>query len=98
MGKPHEALRSISRPAVEDAKASRQRAVALLREKGVRLPTFAELAEPARVPAGHPRPRSPTSAPTMPIPLNLYRVHWFNDRSAHGPGRDCPCTSSCRRR
>ena len=34
---------------VEDAKV-RGRAVALLKDKGVRLPTFAELAEPARVP------------------------------------------------
>ena len=29
-------------------------------------------------------------------PLNLYRVHWFNDARPHGPSRRRPCTSSCR--
>ncbi len=38
-------------PAKVEDKAVRRRAIDLLREKGVRLPTFAELAEPHRVPA-----------------------------------------------
>ena len=43
------------------------------------------------------RAGSAGSAPTMPIPLNLYRVHWFNDRSGR-PRSPRPCTSSCPRR
>jgi len=62
---------------IEDA-GVRARAVALLRQKGVRLPTFAELAEPARIP---PDLRAGLAAigPDDPHPHNLYRVHWFND-------------------
>ena len=51
---------------VEDAKV-RGRAMALLKDKGVRLPTFAELAEPALDAEGHPRRARQASAPTMPI-------------------------------
>jgi cysteine synthase len=64
---------------VEDAKA-RGRAVALLKENGIRLPTFAELAEPARVPKDI-RAALAGVGPDDAHPLNLYRVHWFNDRS-----------------
>ena len=53
-------------------------AVAHLRDKGVRLPTFEELAEPARRPA---RIRAGLAKvdPDAPHPANLYRVNWFND-------------------
>ena len=71
---------------VEDAKV-RGRAVALLKEKGVRLPTFAELAEPARIPKDI-RAALAGVGPDDAHPLNLYRVHWFNDRSRTGPGGD----------
>jgi cysteine synthase len=62
---------------VEDAR-TRGRAIALLKAKGVRLPTFAELAEPALI------PKEICAAlgkigPDDAHPLNLYRVHWFND-------------------
>ena len=63
--------------AVEDAKV-RAGAVALLKDKGVRLPTFAELAEPARIPRDV-RDALARIGPDDAHPLNLYRVHWFND-------------------
>jgi cysteine synthase A len=58
--------------------ATRDRAVAHLRSAGVVLPTFAELADPARIPA------SVTDAlgqvgPDDADPRNLFRIHWFND-------------------
>jgi len=62
---------------VEDAKV-RAGAVALLKHKGVRLPTFAELAEPARI-AKDVRGAVAKVGPDDAHPLNLYRVHWFND-------------------
>jgi cysteine synthase len=44
------------------------------------LPTFAELADPTRIPAAT---RSALAAvdPDAPDPLNLFRVHWYNDAS-----------------
>jgi cysteine synthase len=62
---------------VEDSK-SRGRALALLKEHGVRLPTFAELAEPELVPRAI-RTALPKIGADEPHPLNLYRVNWFND-------------------
>ena len=63
--------------------AVRGRAVAHLGEKRVRLPTFAELADPRRI------PQQITSAlagigADDPEPINLYRVHWFNDIARSG--------------
>ena len=62
---------------VEDAKV-RAGAIALLKAKGVRLPTFAELAEPALIPQDV-RDAVAKVGPDDAHPLNLYRVHWFND-------------------
>ncbi len=46
---------------------------------------------PARRPAPRsrrdPARRSPASGPTRPHPLNLFRVHWYNDSSRTGPRR-----------
>ncbi|MEK7821208.1 MAG: pyridoxal-5'-phosphate-dependent protein subunit beta [Pseudomonadota bacterium] len=54
------------------------RTVARFKEAGVRLPTIAQLADPRKIPeairAGL-RGVDPDSA----HPLNLFRVHWFND-------------------
>ncbi len=44
------------------------------------LPTFAQLADPASVPAEL-RARLASVDPDAPDPLNLLRVHWFNDES-----------------
>jgi cysteine synthase len=70
-------------PLKVESEAVRRRAVDLLREKGVRLPTFAELAEPAR----HPKSMRAVLAkvgPDEPHPANLYRVTWFNDAERTG--------------
>jgi cysteine synthase A len=53
------------------------RAVELLRDSGVRLPTFAELADPQQLPASILR-RLATVDPDEPNPLNLFRAHWYN--------------------
>ncbi len=55
-----------------------ERTVARFREAGIVLPTFAELADPATIPA--PVQKSLASIdPDAAHPLNLFRVHWFND-------------------
>jgi len=60
-----------------------QRTVARFREAGIALPTFAQLADPGRVPAGiHARLRE--VGPDDPHPLNLFRVHWHNDAARTG--------------
>jgi cysteine synthase len=64
-------------PAEVEDPGVRRRALALLKDKRVRLPTFAELAEPARAPAAI-RAGLASVAPDAPHPLNLYRVNWFN--------------------
>ena len=56
----------------------RRRAVAHLRDRGVRLPTFAQLADPKQIPADVAR-ALPDVGADDPDPRNLYRVHWFND-------------------
>ena len=62
---------------VDDGKV-RGRAAAHLRAKGVRLPTFQELAEPAGAPR-EVRARLDTIDPDIAHPANLYRVNWYND-------------------
>ena len=73
-------------PTTIENQSVRQRAVARLKEKGVRLPTFAELAEPERTPKAI-REALSRVGPDDPHPLNLYRVHWFNDRARTGLAR-----------
>jgi cysteine synthase len=53
------------------------RSVAHFKERGVRLPTFAELANPAKV-VGEVRGAIEKTDPDAPDPLNLFRVHWHN--------------------
>ena len=65
------------------------RSVERCRREGVRLPTFAELAEPHRVPAAE-RARLASIHPDTPSPWNLLRVHWYNPE-AWGEGlREVP--------
>ncbi|WP_431857131.1 pyridoxal-phosphate dependent enzyme [Azospirillum sp.] len=52
----------------------RDRAVARLRETGVRLPTFEEISDPVAASTGV----GPTVDPDSPNAANLHRVHWFN--------------------
>ena len=67
---------------VEDAKV-RARALALLKANGVRLPTFAELAEPELIPKDVRGALGRIGADEA-HPLNLYRVHWCNDADRKG--------------
>jgi cysteine synthase len=64
-------------------RAVRRRAAAHLKEAGVRLPTFAELAEPGRVPLAI-RAGLPGVDPDAAHPANLYRVNWLNDIARTG--------------
>ena len=57
--------------------ATRNRTVQRFREQGVTLPTFAMLADPARIPAAIAAKLDEVD-PDAAHPLNLYRVHWFN--------------------
>ena len=61
-------------------RATWKRAVAHLRAAGVRLPKFSELAEAPTALAGI-APQLKSVDPNTADPLNLFRVHWFNDAS-----------------
>jgi cysteine synthase len=69
-------------PEIAD-RAAYERAIRHLREHRVALPTFEELAEPGRIPA---RLSASLAAvdPDAAHPLNLFRVHWWNDASRRG--------------
>jgi cysteine synthase len=58
------------------------RAVARFREARIALPTFSQLAEPAKLPSE----LEPMAAvgPDEADPRNLFRVHWYNDASRTG--------------
>jgi len=62
------------------------RAVDRLRQTGLRLPTFAELTEPTRLP-DHLAARLVATDPDAPDAGNLLRLHWFNaaDRRSRVP-------------
>jgi cysteine synthase len=63
--------------------AAYERTVGRFREAGIVLPTFAELADPTLIPS---RIDSALQSvrPDEPSPLNLFRVHWYNDRARSG--------------
>jgi cysteine synthase len=61
----------------------RDRSAARLGEAGVLLPTFRQLETPATIPAAL-RSRLAAVDPDSADPLNLFRVHWFNDASRRG--------------
>jgi cysteine synthase len=52
--------------------------VSRFREAGIVLPTFTQLADPTRIPPGVLEAVSAID-PDAPHPLNLFRVHWYND-------------------
>jgi cysteine synthase A len=70
-------------PEIIDGK-QRARAVARVRELGVVMPTFSQLASPASIPAAV-RNRLTDVAPDEPLAENLWRVNWYNaaDRKGH---------------
>ena len=55
-----------------------RRAVERFREQGIRLPTFAELADPSSIDAAA-RQAAVAADRHAPDPANLFRVHWYND-------------------
>ncbi|MCC6619671.1 MAG: pyridoxal-phosphate dependent enzyme [Deltaproteobacteria bacterium] len=61
----------------------RARTAQRLRRDGVILPTLSELADPHTIPAAI-ASRLPTIDPDHPHPLNLFRVHWYNDAERRG--------------
>jgi cysteine synthase len=61
----------------------RDRAALRLRQLGVRLPRFAELANPSTMPPARLALLAAVD-PDLPHPGNLFRLHWFNDASRRG--------------
>ena len=59
------------------------RAVERFREANIALPTFAQLADPALIPTGV-RQKIAHIGPDEAEPLNLFRIHWHNDRARTG--------------
>src|SRR5215472_16848466 len=59
-------------------RAVRDRAARWLARAGVRLPTFAELADPTRISVAC-KATLLSVAGERPDPSNLFRVHWYND-------------------
>jgi cysteine synthase len=60
-----------------------ERTAARFREAGIGLPTFAQLADPSKIPASVTARLAGVGADDAD-PLNLFRVHWFNDASRTG--------------
>ena len=60
-----------------------QNTIARFREAGVLLPTYGQLKDPSTIPASI-RAKLKDVDPDTPHPLNLFRVHWFNDASRTG--------------
>ncbi|MGH6799167.1 MAG: pyridoxal-phosphate dependent enzyme [Roseiarcus sp.] len=60
-----------------------ERTLARFGEAGVALPTIGELKDPSTIPPGIAM-RLRDVDPDAAHPLNLYRVHWFNDASRRG--------------
>jgi cysteine synthase len=60
-----------------------ERTVRRFREAGVVLPTLGQLRDPSTIPAAV-KARLAEVDPDSAHPLNLFRVHWFNDASRRG--------------
>jgi cysteine synthase len=67
---------------IED-QATYERAVQRFRDARIVLPTFAQLAEPTRIDPGV-RAALAGVDPDAAHPLNLFRVHWYNDAARTG--------------
>jgi cysteine synthase len=63
--------------------ATRDRTAAWLRQKAARLPTFSEFAVPWSIPEARIAALRSVD-PDEPDPANLFRVHWYNDRTRKG--------------
>ncbi|HXY44937.1 MAG TPA: pyridoxal-5'-phosphate-dependent protein subunit beta, partial [Acidimicrobiales bacterium] len=60
-----------------------ERTVERFRERVIALPTFAQLADPTLVPESV-HARLGAVGPDDAHPLNLFRVHWYNDAARSG--------------
>jgi cysteine synthase len=60
-----------------------ERALGRFRDAKIALPTFAQLADPSRIPSSITRALEKID-PDEAHPLNLYRVHWWNDATRRG--------------
>ena len=60
-----------------------ERTVARFRDQAIAMPTFAQLADPTTIPSAI-RGRLNHVDPDAQDPLNLWRVHWYNDRRSGG--------------
>ncbi len=70
----------MTRPAFETEivdRATRDRTVALFRERRIVLPTLGELADPTTITSAHDAALA-AAAPDDAAPANLFRVHWHN--------------------
>jgi cysteine synthase len=56
------------------------RTIKRFKEAGITLPTFAQLRDPETIPAAI-KDQMAAVDPDKPLPLNLFRVHWYNDAS-----------------
>ncbi len=63
-----------------------ERTVGRFREASVVLPTIGQLKDPSTIPAGV-QAKLRDIDPDAPHPLNLFRVHWFNDATRKGLAR-----------
>jgi cysteine synthase A len=60
-----------------------ERAIERFAAAGIVMPTFAQLADPSLIPSGI-LERLAHVDPDAADPLNLFRAHWFNDRTRRG--------------
>ena len=71
-----------------DGRSAYDNAVTRFRDNKILLPTFAQLSDPATIPASIQHALSSVDKDAAD-PLNLFRVHWFNAR-ADSPGQNFP--------
>ena len=69
-------MSAVINPEIVDSK-QRARAIARVRERGVVMPTFSQLAKPSSIPAAASKGLA-NVAPDEPHAGNLWRVHWYN--------------------
>lgn len=69
-------MSAVINPEIADSR-QRERAISRIRELGVVLPTFSQLADPAKIPDAISKTLADV-APDQPHPGNLWRVHWYN--------------------
>jgi cysteine synthase len=77
----HPAARFGLETSIVDSKV-RDIAARHFRERGILLPTFAELEAPEKIDEQI-AARVAATDPDAPDPLNLFRIHWFNARDRH---------------